>query len=225
MDWTSVWSALAATASAFTAGFVALREWVPGRVRGIDPTCYWMGYDTANRQTPCPALALLVAVQNLRGVSLLVRDLFVTAQADSWERPLRLQPEFQVEVSHAVTTCWRPVELFTPIGVPGRAVVARVVIFARRTFRDDPLAQWVAGRYTVRGFMTENGWPELFALRFRLERALSPHDEEALPVQALSFRLTPRRWAEDVLEARDRLGSTGRGRGRGPHLTIAAPRP
>ena len=213
MDWASVWSALAATASAFTAGFVALREWVPGRVRGIDPTCYWVGYDTANWQTPRPALALLVAVHNLRGVSLVVRDLFVKVQADSWERPLRLQPEFQVEVGHAVTTCWRPVELFTPIGVPGRAVVARVVIFARRAFRDDPPAQWVAGRYTVQGFVTENGWPELFTLRFRLERPISPADEDELPIQALSFRLTPRRWAEDVLETRDRMGSAGRPRG------------
>lgn len=212
MEWTSVWSALAATASAFAAGFVALREWVPGRVRGINPTCYWVGYDTANRQTPHPALALLVAVQNLRGVSSLVRDLFVTVQADNWERPLRLQPEFQVEISHAVTTCWHPVELFTPIGVPGRAVVARVVIFARRAFRDDPPPQWLAGRYTVRGFVTENGWPELFALRFRLERPISPTDEHELPIQALSFRLTPRRWADDVLETRDRLGSTGRTR-------------
>ena len=66
MEWTSVWSALAATASAFAAGFVALREWVPGRVRGINPTCYWVGYDTANRQTPRPALALLVVNGHLR---------------------------------------------------------------------------------------------------------------------------------------------------------------
>lgn len=215
MEWTSVWSALAATASAFAAGFVAVRDWVPGRVRAVNPTCYWVGYHyppgypTDVEEPPRPALALLVAVQNVRGVSSLVRDLFVMTQNEIWARPFRLQPEFQVEIEDAVPTHWEPVQLFTPIGVRERAVIARVVIFVHRAFRDDPPLLWARGQYTVRGFDPKYYKRELFTLRFELEDQISPDDLSKLPVTALdNIRLTPRRWAADVLERRDHLGRT-----------------